>query len=308
MEFKDYYAILGLNPDADEQAIKQAYRKLARQYHPDVNPGDKKAEERFKEINEAYQALSDPERRRKYDELRSYYQRWQRSGGRGDFNWSRWQAAPGQQVYTYNVSPEDLEDLFGADSPFSDFFSSIFGQPQFRRASRSARGRDLELPVTISLEEAFSGTTRSLQVGNRRIEARIPRGVQTGTRVRLSGQGAPGIGGGPDGDLYLNVEVAPHPQFERDGDDLRSVVEVDAFTAAVGGEVRVPTIDGTVTLKIPPLTQADRVFRLRGKGMPRLENPSERGDLFVRVKLVLPEPLSEDELATLRDLVRRRKR
>ena len=308
MEFKDYYAILGLSPDADEQAIKQAYRKLARQYHPDVNPGDKKAEERFKEINEAYQALSDPERRRKYDELRSYYQRWQRSGGRGDFNWSQWQAAPVQQVYTYNVSPEDLEDLFGADSPFSDFFSSIFGQPQFRRTSRSARGRDLEVPVTITLEEAFSGTTRSLQVGNRRIEARIPRGVQTGTRVRLSGQGAPGIGGGPDGDLYLIVEVAPHPQFERDGDDLRSVVEVDAFTAAVGGEVRVPTIDGTVTLKIPPLTQADRVFRLRGKGMPRRDNPSERGDLFVRVKLVLPEPLSEDELATLRDLVRRRRR
>jgi curved DNA-binding protein len=126
--------------------------------------------------------------------------------------------------------------------------------------------------------------------------------------VRLSGQGAPGIGGGPDGDLYLIVEVAPHPQFERDGDDLRSVVEVDAFTAAVGGEVRVPTIDGTVTLKIPPLTQADRVFRLRGKGMPRRDNPSERGDLFVRVKLVLPEPLSEDELATLRDLARRRRR
>ncbi|OAN36339.1 molecular chaperone DnaJ [Chloroflexus islandicus] len=308
MEFKDYYAILGLSPDADDQAIKQAYRKLARQYHPDVNPGDKQAEERFKEINEAYQALSDPERRRKYDELRSYYQRWQRSGGRGDFNWSQWQAAPGQQVYTYNVSPEDLEDLFGADSPFSDFFSSIFGQPQFRRPSRPARGRDLEAPVTVSLEEAFAGTTRSLQVGDRRIEARIPRGVRSGTRVRLSGQGAAGIGGGPAGDLYLVVEVEPHPQFERDGDDLTTTIEVDAFTAAVGGEVRVPTIDGTVTLKIPPRTQADKVFRLRGKGMPRLENPAERGDLFARVKLVLPEPLTDAELNTLRELVRNRKR
>ncbi len=308
MEFKDYYAILGLSPDADEQAIKQAYRKLARQYHPDVNPGDKKAEERFKEINEAYQALSDPERRRKYDELRSYYQRWQQRGGTGDFNWSQWQTAPGQQVYTYNVSPEDLEDLFGADSPFSDFFSSIFGQPQFRRSSRPTRGRDLEVPVTVSLEEAFAGTTRSIQVGDRRIEARIPRGVRTGTRVRLSGQGAAGIGGAPAGDLYLVVEVEPHPQYERDGDDLTTTIEVDAFTAAVGGEVRVPTIDGTVTLKIPPRTQADKVFRLRGKGMPRLENPAERGDLFARVKLVLPEPLSDADLAKLRELMRGRVR
>ncbi|MDW8148258.1 MAG: J domain-containing protein [Roseiflexaceae bacterium] len=307
MDFKDYYAILGVPPDADEQTIKKAYRKLARQYHPDVNPGDKKAEERFKEINEAYEALSDPERRRKYDQLREQYQRWQQRGGVGEFDWGPWQTAPGQTVYTYTtVSPEDLEDLFGSESPFSDFFSTIFGQPRGVAPRGPQRGRDIELPVEISLEEAFHGTTRSLQAGTRRIEAKIPVGARTGTRVRLAGQGRPGIAGGPPGDLYLLVTVLPHPQFERDGDDLTTTVPVDCFTAIAGGEVRVPTLDGSVLLKIPPRTQADQVFRLRGKGMPRLERPTERGDLFARVKLVLPEALSDAEIETIRALARER--
>ena len=306
MEFKDYYTVLGVAPDADDQTIKQAYRKLARQYHPDVNPGDKQAEERFKEINEAYQALSDAERRRKYDELREQYRRWQQRGGAGDFNWGQWQAAPGQQVHTYTVTPEDLQDLFGDASPYSDFFSSVFGQARRERAARPRRGRDAEVLVEISLEEAFHGTTRSIQLGDRRIEAKIPPGARTGTRVRLSGQGSPGSSGGPAGDLYLVVQVAPHPLFERDGDDLTTVVPVDFYTAAIGGEVRVPTLDGTVRLKIPRRTQADRTFRLKGKGMPRLERPSERGDLFARVRLVLPEPLSDAEIEALRMLARER--
>jgi curved DNA-binding protein len=306
MDFKDYYAVLGVPPDADEQAIKKAYRKLARQYHPDVNPGDKKAEERFKEINEAYEALSDPERRRKYDHLRDQYQRWQQHGG-GEFDWGPWQTAPGQTVYTYTtVSPEDLEDLFGSESPFSDFFGTIFGQPRSAAPRGPQRGRDIELPVEISLEEAFHGTTRSLQTGTRRIEAKIPVGARTGTRVRLAGQGRPGITGGPPGDLYLLITVLPHPQFDRNGDDLTTTVAVDCFTAIAGGEARVPTLDGSVLLKIPPRTQADQVFRLRGKGMPRLERPTERGDLFARVKLVLPEALSDSDVETIRALVRER--
>lgn len=311
MEFKDYYSVLGVAPEADDQAIKQAYRKLARQYHPDVNPGDKQAEERFKEINEAYQALNDPERRRKYDELRDQYQRWQQRGGRGDFNWRQGQAAPGEQAYSYNVSPEDLEDLFGGASPFSDFFRSIYGQAADGRSAREVRprrGRDIEATAEITLEEAFHGTARSIQVGDRRIEARIPPGVRTGSRIRLAGQGNPGVAGGPAGDLYLDVAIAPHPQFERDGDDLRVIVPLDIYTAATGGEVRVPTLDGAVMLKIPPRTQADRVFRLKGKGMPRLEKPAERGDLYATVKLVLPEPLSDTELETLRQLAQARRR
>jgi len=307
VQFKDYYAALGVAPDSDDKAIKQAYRKLARQFHPDVKPGDKEAEERFKEINEAYQALSDPERRKKYDELQKQYQQWSERGGRGDFDWGQWQAAPGQQAYSYEVSPEDLEDLFGGASPFSDFFGSIFGQAGggaagAGRAPRPRRGRDQEAGVEITLEEAFHGTTRSLQIGDRRIEARIPPGVRSGSRVRLGGQGSPGIAGASAGDLYLVVEVLPHPGFVREGDDLRADVRVDFYTAVLGGEVRVPTIDGAVTLKIPPRTQADKTFRLKGKGMPRLGRPGERGDMWARVKLVLPEPMSDAEIEGLRRL------
>jgi curved DNA-binding protein len=311
MDFKDYYAALGVAPDADDNAIKQAYRKLARQYHPDVNPGDTQAEERFKEANEAYQALSDPERRRKYDQLREQYRQWQQRGGRGDFG-GQGQAAPGGQSYAYNVSPEDMEDLFGGDSPFSDFFSSIYGRAEGGRTSRTRearprRGRDIEAVAEISLDEAFRGTSRGIQIGDRRIEGRIPPGARSGSRVRLAGQGSPGVAGGPAGDLYLNIEILPHAQFERDGDNLHITVPVDIYTAATGGEVSVPTLDSSVKLKIPPRTQADRVFRLKGKGMPRLEKPTERGDLYAKVKLVLPERLSDTEMETLRQLAQARK-
>ena len=307
MEFKDYYTVLGVKPDTDDQTIRTAYRKLARQFHPDVNPGDKQAEERFKEINEAYEALSDPEKRQKYEALRQQYQQWQQRGARGDFNWQDWQAAPGERVYTRTVSPEDLEDLFGAESPFSDFFGSTFGQTRGARSARPRRGRDEEVAAEITLEEAFSGTSRAIQIDGRRIEARIPPGVRTGSRVRLAGQGNPGSSGGAAGDIYMVIEVLPHTQFEREGDDLHVEVPVDIFTAAAGGEVRVPALDRAATLKIPPRTQAGKTFRLRGKGMPRLERPTERGDLYARVKLVLPEPLTDDELDTLRRLGRARR-
>lgn len=314
MDFKDYYAILGVPPDADEKTIKSTYRKLARQHHPDVNPGDEQSEERFKEIGEAYQALSDPERRRKYDDLRAQYQAWQqRGGGRpgAEFNWDQWQAAPGERVYTRGVSPEDLEELFGGADPFSDFFSTLYGQADRAQSGRGGqprprRGRDVEVAAEVTLEEAFHGTSRGIQIGDRRIEARIPPGVRAGSRVRLSGQGGPGAGGGPAGDLILAIEVLPHQRFERDGDDLTTDVPVDIYTAAAGGDARVQTLDGAVRLKIPPRTDADKTFRLRGKGMPRLEHPAERGDLYARVRLVLPERMSDDEVAALRDLVEAR--
>lgn len=312
MDFKDYYAILGVAPDADEQTIKQTYRKLARQYHPDVNPGDKQAEERFKEIGEAYQALSDAERRAKYDAMRQQYQQWQQRGAAGNFNWGQWEAEPGQHVYTRTMSPEDLQDLFGGDGSFSDFFSSIFGQTEYgdagyAREARPRRGRNLEVEAEVTLEEAYHGTQRAIQVGDRRIEARIPRGVRSGSRIRLAGQGAPGSAGGPAGDLYLLIDVAPHPVFERDGDNLYRDVDVDVFTAAAGGSVRVTTLDGSVNLKIPPQTQAGKTFRLRGKGMPKLEQPNQHGDLYARARLVLPDSLSNDELTTLRNLAEARR-
>ncbi len=307
MEMKDYYAELGIAPDASDQAIKKAYRKLAREYHPDVNAGDASAEQRFKSINEAYQTLGDAEKRKKYDTLREQYRQWQQYGGPGGPGYNAWQSGPGASVYTTgNLSPEDLEQIFGSDSPFVDMFGSMFGQQTGPRMSRPHRGQDVEVLVEMTLEEAFSGTLRTLQVGENRIEARIPPGVYTGSRVRLAGQGSPGVAGGSPGDLYLLVQIADHPWFERNGHDLTTEVRVDLYTAAIGGEVRVTTLDGVVRLKIPPRTQADRTFRLRGKGMPHLDRPQERGDLYARVKLVLPDDLSESELDTLRELARNR--
>jgi curved DNA-binding protein len=316
MEFKDYYEILGVSPDADQKTIKQTYRKLARQYHPDVTPGNKDAEERFKEINEAYQALSNPEQRKKYDELRAQYQRWQQSGARQpggrpsqDFNWQAWTAQPGEGPNVQYASVEDLDDLFGTENPFSDFFTSIFGQTRGQRGRSPGprRGRDIEVEADVTLEEAARGGVRQLQIGDKRIQARIPPGVRTGSRVRLAGLGEPGRDGGPAGDLYLVIHILPHPTFELEGDDLHTEAQVDIYTAILGGEVRVPTLDRPVMLKIPPRTQADRSFRLRGKGLPRLSQPELRGDLYARVKLVLPEPMSEQEVNAFRELASDRK-
>jgi curved DNA-binding protein len=308
MEFKDYYQTLGVPPDADEKTIRQAFRKLARQSHPDVNPGDKTAEERFKAINEAYQVLSDAEQRKKYDALRGQYQRWQQTGGRAqDFDWRGWSTPPEEGVHVHHGRIDDLEDLFDGGQ-FSDFFTTIFGRTRgAERGARPRSGRDLELEVELTLEEAFRGTTRVLAVGDRRIEAKIPSGVYTGSRVRLAGQGEPGRQGGLSGDLYLIIRVLPHATFKREGDDLYAEVSVDIYTAALGGEVRVPTLDGAVMLKIPPQTQSGRSFRLRNKGMPRLGEPNARGDLYAQIRLMLPEPLTERELRALRELAAARR-
>jgi len=307
MEYKDYYRILGVERNASEKEIKRAYRQLARKHHPDVNPGDRQAEERFKEINEAYEVLSDAERRRKYDELGAYYQQWRRSGGRpGDFDWSQWTTgAPGSG--RVRVEYGDLSDLFGGG--FSDFFQSIFGGMGQTTGARAgaARGRDYEQPVQITLEEAFSGTTRRLRTGSRTLEVKIPPGVRSGSRVRIAGEGGSGMGGGPRGDLYLLIELLAHPGFKLEGDDLRVEVPVDVYTSVLGGEVAVPTLKGQVMLRIPPETQGGRVFRLRGQGMPRLGDPNSRGDLYAEVRIELPQQLSEKEKELYRQLAQLRR-
>jgi len=304
MEYKDYYKILGVNKDASEKEIKKAFRRLARQYHPDVNPDDAQAEERFKEINEAHEVLSDPEKRSKYDQLGADWQRWQQRGGRpGDFDWGQWTAGrPGERVHVRYGTPEDLQDLFGGGSPFSDFFSQIFGgmgggptTGGFQYEMRPQRGRDYEQPVEITLQEAYRGTARILQMDGQRLEVQIPAGARTGTRVRMSGQGASGVAGAPAGDLYLRVTVLPDPRFERKGDDLHTTVVADLYTLVLGGEIRVPTLTGEVALTVPSGTQNGRTFRLRGKGMPRLRQPDQHGDLYAKVEVRLPTGLTQEQ-------------
>jgi curved DNA-binding protein len=313
MEYKDYYKILGVDRNASEKEIKKAYRKLARKHHPDVNPGDDGAEERFKEINEAHEVLSDPEKRKKYDQLGTSWRQWQRAGGEpGGFDWAQWYAQPGGA--RVHVEYADLGDLFGGAGGFSDFFSAIFGGLGGRGGTtwgargqpRAAHGQDYEQEVEVTLAEAFSGTTRILQKDGRRLEVKIPAGVESGSRVRMRGEGGEGLGGGAKGDLYLRVRVLPHRTFERKGDDLHCEVPVDLYTAVLGGEVRVPTLKGGAMLKIPPETQGGKTFRLKGQGMPRMKDSGTKGDLYAKVRVRVPEHLSDSEkelfkqLATMR--------
>ena len=320
MEYKDYYRTLGVSKDASTDEIRKAYRKLARKYHPDVNPNNKEAEERFKEINEAYEVLRDEEKRRKYDQLGAQYQQWQRAGGSPNgFDWAEWFSSGGPsnrgRVRTEYV---DIDDLFGGARSseggsfggFSDFFESIFGSGMRPRGASRAGGayrvdgRDVEQPVEISLGEAYSGTVRLLDTGSRRLEVKIPPGVRTGSRIRISGEGQPGANGGRPGDLYLVVQVRDDPRFDRRGDDLHLTRSVDLYTMVLGGEVIIETLKGRLSLRIPPETKAGRVFRLRGQGMPRLWDESEHGDLLVRVTPTIPQDLTEEEKQLYRELAR----
>ncbi len=325
MKYKDYYDTLGVGRDASERDIKQAFRRLARRWHPDVNPDDKEAEEKFKEINEAYEVLGDPDKRAKYDRLGQSWKQWQRGGGDpGRYDWSQWfTGMPGGARVKWRG---DLSDLFGGSGAgaFSDFFNALFGgmggarvrtaEDVFGRApgARGYRGSsgsgDAEANVTISLEEALNGTSRVLEKSGRRIRVTIPPGVTTGSKVRVAGQGYPRAGGGPTGDLYLNVTVSPHAVFEREGDDLRCNVNVDLYTAVLGGQVRVPTLNGDVSLRVPPGTQGGQTFRLRGRGMPNSRDPSRRGNLLATVEVQIPENLSARERELFDELVRIRGR
>lgn len=318
---RDYYEALGVPKAASEKEIRQAYRKLARQYHPDVNPNNKSAETRFKEATTAFEVLSDKEKREKYDKYFARFgDQWERgaeieeaqreAGARG----FRYSTPGGGASYEF-----DVNDLFGEDE--GGLFENLF-----RRSRRPARqkGENVEHPTTITLEEAFTGAARTLSIkmsetcsvcggsgrltggvcancgGSgrelrpKRIEVKIPAGVDTGSRVRIAGEGRPGTGGAPNGDLIIVVTVQPHDRFERKGADLYTDVSVPVVDAVLGSEVEVQTLKGRGMLRVPPLTQNGRVFRLGGQGMPRL-NGSGRGDLYARVRVVLPEQLTNEE-------------
>jgi molecular chaperone DnaJ len=315
MAGKDYYEILGVNRNASEKEIKQAYRRLARKHHPDLNPGDKSAETRFKEINTAYEVLSNAGKRKKYDQ---FGDQWEYA--------EQFAKGRGQERVRWDFGPAGTASEYGAPGDFGDIFSSLFreGGVGSRMRRGPQRGHDIESPVEVSLEEAYHGSTRVIQletaepctacggtgrVGNRvcticdgagaklaprRLEVKIPAGVRDGSRIRIAGEGGPGGTGGSKGDLYLVVKILPHRLFEREGDDLYSEVSVPLATAILGGEVRLPTLNSNLSLKIPAETQNGKVFRLAGKGMPKLGN-AHHGNLFAKVKVVLPTNLTEEE-------------
>ncbi len=306
MEYQDYYETLGVSRKASEDEIKKAYRKLAMQYHPDRNPNDKQAEEKFKQINEAYQVLGDPEKRARYDQLGASYNRWRQTGApSGGFNWEEWYTtAPGGGNVRVEVG--NLDDLFGGAGfgDFSEFFRRIFGglggMPDMGtvstgRGSATARARrpTYQQEVTISLPEAYQGAVRHFEVDGRRLEVKIPPGARNGTKVRV--RDAITTPGGEKSDLYLLIKIADDPRFERKGDDLYTDVQVDLYKAVLGGEVAVQTLSGEVVLTIPQGTQPGQTFRLSKQGMPQLKNPESRGDLYVRAKVKIPRNLTAEQ-------------
>jgi curved DNA-binding protein len=287
MDYKDYYKILGVERKASDDDIRKAYRDLAKKYHPDRNPGDKQAEDRFKDINEAYQVLSDPEKRNVYDRVGSDYSNWQRRGAPGNFNWEEYVGRyPGGMGGARQVNYEDLEEMFGGagGGGFSDFFRTIFGFGE-EQAARS-RPQMYQQQLEISMEEAYKGATRILQNNGKQKQVRIPAGVKTGSKVRVAG-------GAPNGqDLYLIISVTEDPRFERRGNDLHTTSTVGVFTAILGGEAEVETLDGKIKLNVPAGTQPEQIFRLAGRGMPHVKNNKEKGDLYVRLKVQIPKYLS----------------
>lgn len=287
MEYKDYYKVLGVDKKASQDEIKKAYRKLAVKYHPDKNPGDKKAEEKFKELNEANDVLSDPEKRKKYDELGANWKQYQQGGGYQDFGGSRSYGGPrsGGTYYT------------DEDSGFSDFFESLFGNRSAGGGGRkrTVKGEDYQAETTITLEEAFYGTTRQLNLETQTLNLKLKPGIADGQVLRMKEKGGRGYNGGPNGDLFITIYVQKHPRFTRKGDDLYFDSPLDAFTAMLGGKLPVQAIDKTININIPAGTDSDKVFRLKEMGMPEYSNPKQRGDAYVRVVLTVPKTLSDKD-------------
>jgi len=305
MDFKDYYSSLGVAKTASQKEIKAAFRKLARKHHPDVNQGDGSAEARFKEINEAYEVLGDPDKRKKYDELGANWRQYEQAGAQGGPGFD-----PRQSSGYRTMTPEEMNDLFGGDHPFSDFFETFFGggrqaaDPQGRARAGRARaarpGRDFEEEIELSLEDAYNGAMRRFTIQHdgeaRSVDVRIPAGVSEGSRVRVPSEGERGSGGAKSGDLYLRIRLTPNAQFERKGRDLYARVAIPLITAVLGGEADVKTISGkSLRLKVPPTTQNAQVFRLKGHGMPVTGKSGEHGDLYATVDVQLPRELTPEQ-------------
>lgn len=316
MEYKNYYDILGVSKNASQDEIKKAYRKKAAKFHPDKNPDDPSAEDRFKEVGEAYEVLKDPEKRKLYDKVGKDWKQYQRSGGNAqDFNWSNyaWQGRGKRDFSGQNFQEGfDINDIFGnrdgggAGGGFSSFFETIFGggnpfaQAQGpRRYESNVRKnnvkRNIKADVSITLQEAYKGTSRTLRVGDEKMKVKIPAGIKDGQRLKLKGKGSSKVRGGQRGDIYLTVRIEVPEGYERKGNNIYYDQPVDLYTAVLGGETVVKTLNGKVKITIPAGTSGGKLFRLTGMGMPEFGNPSNKGDFLVRIKVQIPETLSDEE-------------
>lgn len=296
MASPDYYSILGIDKEATADQIKKAFRKLAVKYHPDKAAGDKSAEEKFKQINEAYDVLSDPEKRKRYDALGEnwkYYDQAQAAGGQYGY------AGAGRGGF----NPEDFMHSSEAGD-FSDFFGQFFGGGG-RGGKRAHAGADMQASFEISLEETFHGVTKTININGQPVNLKLKPGIADGQVLRLKGRGRQGVNGGPAGDLLLTINVAPHPRFERRGDDIHIDQPVDALLAIVGGKVTVQTLHKTLKLTVPPGADTGKTLRLKGQGMPRYNKPTEWGDAYVHLTLHTPKNLSQDDLSAIQNIVNR---
>jgi curved DNA-binding protein len=288
MEYKDYYKILGVPKTATPAEIKKAFRKLAVKFHPDKNQGDKAAEDKFKEANEANEILSDPEKRKQYDELGANWKNYQQAGNQG------------QSQSRSNYQRESSQN-YGEQGDFSDFFEHIFSQ-QRGRQSAAYKGQDLHGEMQLSFEEAYSGASRILQLDNQKIRISTKPGSRDGQTLKIKGKGMPGVNNGPNGDLYVKLTIAAHPYFERNGDDLTVQLPVDYLTAILGGKALVKTMGGHINLTLPKGTQPNQILRIKGKGMPVYGKKDSYGDLLVKVTITLPKNPNSEELALLKQL------
>ncbi|RPI05469.1 MAG: J domain-containing protein [Ignavibacteriae bacterium] len=309
MNYKDYYKDLGLATTATSAEIKKAYRRLANKYHPDKTKGDKTAEEKFKEINEANEVLSDPVKRKKYDQFGADWKQYEAAGARpGGFDWSKYSGDRGGQ--THRTGTQESGSMF-TDDGVGDLFDMLFGQHGTgqRRGRRSVevKGDDLTTETTLSLEEAYHGTTRLIQLNNQTIKVTIKRGVADRQMLRITGKGGRGFNGGPNGDLYITINVALHPEFQRQGNDLSCERPIDLYTAVLGGKARIKSLKDTVNVDIPQETANGKMLRLLGLGMPVYGTKNEYGNLYVTIILQLPDHLNEQEIELFKKLSALRK-
>lgn len=297
MEYKDYYNILGVSKSASQDEIKKAYRKLAVKYHPDKNPNNKNAENKFKEISEAYEVLKDPEKRKKYDQLGMNWKQYQDAGA--GFDWSQFGGQPGGGQYHFEG---DLNDIFGGRG-FSDFFNAFFGS-SFGAGARSQqtagfKGQDYRANMEITLEEAYHGVSRIINVNNEKLRISIKPGAYEGQELRIKGKGG---AGGTRGDLYFQVHILPNAKFKRTNDNLQTTIDIDVYTAILGGQAQVDTMTGKLNVKIPNGTQPNSTLRLRGKGMPVYNKPGNYGDLLIKINVVIPKNISSEEADLVKKL------